>query len=503
MSRPIARVVVVGRDAAGWLSAFALQRAFGRTGLTVHMIELPSRLSAVEVYAALPTLANLHRLLGLDDNEVVSACAGVYVQGQRFSNWSKAKPAFMHAYDTQGVAINHVDFIQYWVKARAEGLAVDLEDFCLGAAAAKQNRYVLRNDTTDAFSNAAHGYHLDARTYVRLLKQCALKTGVVRTTGQVASVNRSGAHIQSVVLSDGQIVEGDLFIDASGVEAALIGAMPEAPFESWRHWFGADRIMAVSGKRLAPLPAFSQISAHINGWIGLYPLQNRTAIKCVYDSSSQSDEKMAEAIGVMTGLRIESEVVVAPLQPGARARPWVGNCIALGEAAVVLEPLDALHLHVIQLGLSRLIGFFPVEADALVEADIYNADITAHINNIRDFQIAHYKLNQRFDDPVWDRAREMSIPESLVYKLNLFAQRGRVALYDHESFEIENWNAIFVGHGVMPRTYDPLADALPREELIAKFKGMLRFIAEEVRTMPSLDAHLEIHAPYGGARQAT
>ena len=52
----------------------------------------------------------------------------------------------------------------------------------------------------------------------------------------------------------------------------------------------------------------------------------------------------------------------------------------------------------------------------------------------------------------------------------------------------------------MPRTYDPLADALPREEQIAKFKGMLHFIAEEVRTMPSLDAHLEIHAPYGGAR---
>ena len=501
MSRPIARVVVVGRDAAGWLSAFALQRAFGRTGLAVQMIELPSRLSTVDVFAALPTLANFHRLLGLDDNEVVSACAGVYVQGQRFSDWSKGKPAFMHAYDTQGVAINHVDFIQYWVKARAEGLAVSLEDFCLGAAAAKQNRYVLINDTTEAFSTAAHGYHLDARTYVRLIKQCALKTGVVSTAGQIAAVNRSGAHIQSVVLSDGQLVEGDLFIDASGVEAALIGAMPEAPFESWRHWFGADRTMVASVKRLAPLPAFSQISACRNGWIGLYPLQNRTALKCVFDSSGHSDEEMANTIGSTTGLRIESEVVVAPLEPGARARPWVGNCIAIGEAAAVLEPLDAVQLHVIQLGLSRLIGLFPVDAEALLEADAYNADITAHIENIRDFQIAHYKLNQRFDEPVWDRARAMNIPDSLAYKLDLFAQRGRVALYDHESFEIENWNAIFIGHGVMPRGYDPLADALPREEQIAKFKGMLHFIAKEVRTMPSLDAHLEIHAPYGGARQ--
>ena len=242
------------------------------------MIELPSQLSTVDVYAALPTLSNLHRLLGLDENEVASACAGVCVQGQRFSNWSKAKPAFMHRYDTQGVAINHVDFSQYWVKARTEGLAVDLEAFCLGAAAAKQNRYVLSNDTTDAFSNAAHGYHLNARTYVRLLKQCALKTGVVSTAGQIASVNRSGASIQSVVLSDGQIVEGDLFIDASGVEAALIGAMPEAPFESWRHC-RCDRIMVASGN-FHPVAGFSR-SRQQQRLDRLYPLQNRTAMKCV------------------------------------------------------------------------------------------------------------------------------------------------------------------------------------------------------------------------------
>jgi tryptophan halogenase len=439
-------------------------------------------------------------LLGLHENDVVSACAGVYVQGQRFSGWSKAKPAFMHAYDTQGVAINHVDFIQYWIKARAEGLGVALEDFCLGAAAAKQNRHVLRNDTTDAFSNATHGYHLDARTYVRLIRQCALKTGVVSTPGQVAAVNRSGANIQSIVLSDGRVIEGDLFIDASGVEAALIGGMPEAPFESWRQWFAADRTMAATVKRLTPLPAFSQVTACRNGWIGLYPLQNRTAMKCVFDSSVQTNEQMAEAIVATTGLRIESEIVVAPLEPGARARAWTGNCIAIGEAAVVLEPLDAVHLHVIQVGLSHLISLFPVDADDLREAGVYNANFTAHVANIRDFQLTHYKLNQRFDEPMWDRARAMNIPDSLAYKLKLFAQRGRVALYDHESFEIENWNAIFIGHGVEPRAYDPLADALPREEQIAKFKGMLHFIAEEVRTMPSLDAHLEIHAPYGGSR---
>jgi tryptophan 7-halogenase len=500
MSRKVERVVVVGRDAAGWLSAFALQRQLGRSGLAVQMVELPSQLSPVDVYAAIPTLQNLHRLLGLEDDSVVGVCSGVYVLGQRFANWSKARPPFMHAYDTHGIALEHVDFLQYWVKARGEGMNVDLEDFSLGAAAAKQNRYVLGNESTEAFSNAAHGYHLDARTYVRVLKQCALKSGARHiAAGSIASVNRVGARIQSVVLADGQVIEGDLFIDASGAEAALIGQMPGAAFEPWNRWLGANRIMAASGKRLEPLPGFSQISAFRTGWLGLYPLQDRTAMSAVYDATNISDSEMAQSMAVLSGLRIEGNVVASEFRAGARACPWSGNCVAIGEAAVTLEPLDAVQLQLIQIGLSHLIALFPVDADAMLETDLYNAGISAYARNIRDFQIAHYKLNQRIDDPVWDRAREMKVPDELQYKLDLFGRRGRVALYENETFQAENWTSIFVGHGLVPRSYDPLADALPGQEQIQEFQRMLRFISAEVQAMPSLEAHLEFHAPRGGS----
>ena len=63
-----------------------------------------------------------HRLLGLDENKLLRASRGLFSLGQRFSNWSGGDSAFLHAYDTQGISLSHVDFYQYWLKARAQGL---------------------------------------------------------------------------------------------------------------------------------------------------------------------------------------------------------------------------------------------------------------------------------------------------------------------------------------------------------------------------------------------
>src|SRR5438270_137540 len=94
-------VAVVGRDASLWLAAAAVQRALASTGLTVRAVELDSRLGEVDVYAGLPSLPALHRLLGLEESLVLSVCDAVPMVGQRFSNWGKTAPPFTLAYDDE------------------------------------------------------------------------------------------------------------------------------------------------------------------------------------------------------------------------------------------------------------------------------------------------------------------------------------------------------------------------------------------------------------------
>jgi tryptophan halogenase len=496
MTTPVRRVVIVGRDAALWLSALALQRAFGRAGVQVTAVELPSYLRPADVFPTTPTLQNLHRLLGLPESQVLTAAAGVYSLGQRFSNWSKSQAGFLYAYDTQGAPFESVDFLHYWLRARSLGLKVQLEDFSLGALAAKHGRFVLHNEDTEAISKATYGYNLNAAAYVQLIRHHALSLGVTGAKGFVGP-RAEGGRIVGVAMADGSVLEGDLFVDASGADAVLLGRLGGPAFEAWSHWFGCDRVLAASGPRLTPLPGFSEIAAIRSGWYGLYPLQDRTALICAYDSRQTPDEDMAQTVAVLAGMQLK-DLVVSPIRHGMRPTPWVGNCIAIGDAAVALEPLDAVGLHLIQVGVSHLIDLFPTDAETMPEAKAYNEAVTGHYRSVRDFQLAHYKLNQRFDEPFWDRARSMTAPEQLQYRIDLFGRCGRAPIFDNETTETENWTALFIGHGLIPARWDPLVERVPEGEQIDSFKKILSFLAAEVQSMPSIEAQLELDAPQPG-----
>jgi len=487
--RSLQSVAIVGRDAAAWIAAIGLKRSVGGSGLRVRVVELPSLLHEVDFYAAVPSLGALHKLLGLEEALILREAGGVPCAAQRFSNWARSKAPFMHGYDNKHPGSSDLDFLQYWLKARMEGLRVELEDFSLAASAAKHGRLPEESGSPGPLS-ASPGYHLNARAYVRLLKGYALHLGVEQEIASRIALDRDGERISAVLIDDRVRLEGDLFIDASGPEGLLIREVPGSDFESWSQWLPCTRMLVASAPRMAPLPAFSQISAFRAGWVGLYPLQDRTGVIACYDQAAFSDAEMLESLPVLSGLAIGGDAVVTPLEPGIRPRSWIGNCIAIGEAAISLEPLDAVQLHLIHVGLSQLVSFFPTDSEAQPEATAYNAAMASYARNIRDFQIAHYKLNRRFDESLWDRAREAPPPASLDHKIKLFESRGIVALYDDESFQEQNWSSVFIGHGLMPRSYDPRVDLLVEQDHIFKVQQRLRDIAEMAKTMPTVASYL-------------
>jgi tryptophan halogenase len=129
---------------------------------------------------------------------------------------------------------------------------------------------------------------------------------------------------------------------------------------------------------------------------------------------------------------------------------------------------------------------FPVSRDEFPESIAYNRILGRLADNIRDFAALHYKLNRRFDEPLWDIAREKA-PDTLQRKIDLFSARGDVALYDDESFQGQAWAANFIGHGLIPESYDRRIDHIPEESQMALVQQRLRDVAEMVRQMPAVD----------------
>ncbi len=489
----IRKVVVVGRDEALWLASNILLTSFHRTGLEIVAVELPSRLRAVDVTPTLRNQQAFHGILRLKEAPVMALTQGVYTLGQRFSDFSKRLPGFVQGYGSDGQAINRVPFHHYWVKARASGLKAAYDDFSLNAVAARQGRFFKPDADTDTFAECDYAYHFEALPYNRILKQLVLERGISHVAapalGQVSRDADTG-HITAITLSDGQAVDGDLFVDATGAESLLLGGVMEAEFESWQSWLPCDRILTASAPPRTPLPSFSQVSAFRSGWAGQYPLRQRTAVRLVFRGTELNDQQALQSASAVTFMPFAPDAAVTGFTAGRRRVAWSGNCVGIGEAAAVFDPIDNVGMQGILTGLSHLTSLLPLDGNMALERKEYNLNVQSAYERIRDFQICHYKLNQRDGDPFWDQCRATELPDSLAYKLRLFEARGHLVEYDDETFLDHDWRTMLLGHGLIPRAYDPVVDQVPDGEVMQRFQQMFGFIKNRVVAMKTMEAFM-------------
>ena len=104
---------------------------------------------------------------------------------------------------------------------------------------------------------------------------------------------------------------------------------------------------------------------------------------------------------------------------------------------------------------------------------------------VRDFIILHYKATERTDSPFWNYCRTMEIPESLKRRMDLFESRGRVHREGNELFTKISWLQVMHGQRIRPRSYHPLADLLPEDEIQSYLQEVEQVIATCVEIMPS------------------
>ncbi len=110
--------------------------------------------------------------------------------------------------------------------------------------------------------------------------------------------------------------------------------------------------------------------------------------------------------------------------------------------------------------------------------------------SVRDFIVLHYKLTQRDDSEFWRYCASMPIPDSLLHQIELFRETGRVAILDRDGFAEPSFVAMLMGLGVVPKRYDPFADAVDIRELHGHFAGVRDLIRQAVQTMPEHGAYI-------------
>ena len=486
-------IVIVGGGSAGWMTAAALSSMLTPDNVRITLIE-SDKIGTVGVgEATIPDMLNFNTMLGINEAEFLKATNGTFKLGIQFIDWGRKGDAYIHPFGSIGVDMQGIDFHQYWLHSKANGNPAPLQDYSMCAVAGSQNKFSLPDpNPRSVLSHLRYAYHIDATLYAKYLRSYAEKNGVNRIEGKVEQVrlNAETGNIATLEMEDESVITGDFFFDCTGFRALLTEKALGVAFTDWSHWLPCDSAQTIATERVGPLLPYTKATAKTAGWQWRIPTQHRTGNGHIYSSKYMSDDHAINVL--MEGL--DSKPIGEPrkisFKTGYRETLWNKNCIAIGLSAGFLEPLESTSLFLIQQGVSRFITLFPTADISSVVRDEYNIQMRKEFDQIRDFIILHYVATQRDDSPFWNYCRNMTIPDTLKRKMDLFRQAGRIFRYDDELFSKPSWIAVCLGQNVMPKACDPIVASLPPEQIQQSLDSMQNAMQQTALKMPSHEAFL-------------
>ena len=437
-----------------------------------------------------PSMRDTLARIGVSEHAFMRECDAAFKQGSRFDGWigraggehsengaiNAGADRYFHPFVLpQGYG--EANLATRWRQHHAATPFAELVSFqpqlCLQGRAPKQA------GTPEFAAVSNYGYHLDAARFGAFLRRhCVENLGVHHVADHVSGVDtRDNGDIAALRTRHHGAIAGDLFVDCSGSQALLLGQHYGIAFMTQQHVLFNDTALAVQVPYPAPdtpVASCTISTAQTAGWIWDIGLPTRRGVGYVYSSAHTSDEQAHQALLAYLGQDAAPRKL--SFQPGYRERFWHRNCVAIGQAAGFIEPLEASALAMVELAATMLSDAMPAtRAGMEVAAQRFNEACRYRWERVIDFLKLHYVLSQRRDAAYWrDHQAAASIPGRLAELLCEWRHRppSRIDFPRiEEVFPAASYQYILFGmgfspdYGAMPRQSDQLdkADAYFRE----------------------------------------
>jgi tryptophan 7-halogenase len=479
-TQKIKKVVIAGGGTAGWITAAALSKMLGEV-LDITLVE-SDEIGTVGVgEASIPPMRVFHKLLRIDEQEFMRETEATFKLGISFENWGKEGESYIHSFGKTGKETWLAEFHHFWLRARERGFASEFGDYCYEHKAARENKFATNPD-----SAINYAYHLDATRYAKFLRRLSEAVGAKRVEGKITEViqNHSSGFIEALRLDSGEVIHGDLFIDCTGFRGLLIEQTLHTGYEDWTHWLPCDSALAVQTETAKPAVPYTRSIARKYGWQWQIPLQHRVGNGLVFCSGYMSnDDAREELLAHLDGDTL-TEPRLIKYRTGRRRKVWNKNCVAIGLSSGFIEPLESTSIHLIMMGVTRLMQLFPFAGIDQSLMEKYNKNSSEEVEKIRDFIVLHYHQTQRDDTPFWRYCKTMDIPSTLADRMALFKENAHAYQADGELFRVDSWTQVMMGQGLMPENYHQITRSMSDEKLQQFLQGLSSAIRDSVEKLP-------------------
>ncbi len=455
----IQKILVLGGGSAGLIAAITLKRILPH--LDVSVVRSPE-IGIIGVGEGTTPFFphHLHRFLRLPPKDFYERAQPTWKLGIRFL-WGE-RSEFPYTFDAQFAA-------RFSDLPRNNGFycSSSLQDMSLSAALmARRKAFVRDPQNRPIIPVSSVAYHIENIKLVAYLEWQASALGVLIEDDTVESVQRHGDTITSLGLRHGGTRHADFFIDASGFHSRLIGNEFAEPFISFSDSLFCDRAVIGPRERLPnePIDPFTTAETMDHGWCWRIDHEHHVNRGYVYSSAFVSDADADAEFRAKNPSVTNTRIV--HFRSGRYQRSWIGNTVAVGNAAGFVEPLEATALMILCAQCRTI-------ADSLLDSlghpgphlkDVYNRFMAARWDEIRDFLALHYRFNSRLNTPFWIHARANTALHGAQDIVDFYSENGpsllakAVSISENDQFGIEGYLAMLIGMNVphaMPHDPDP------------------------------------------------
>lgn len=406
------KIIIAGGGTAGWLTALYLTKKYpGNYDITV--IE-SSKLGIIGVgEGGTNILGDLIRNIdcdfGIDGETFTKETDAAMKMGIHHINWKEPGKSYKAPLDFSPTHLEDNDY--FLIHALENDIPINLTTKLGWFWEELKVPFVKDGNikNSDYYISEGHSYHFNTFLLGKFFKKLVMPHGITYIDAVIKNINVGDAGIKSLELDNGQVIEGDLFVDCTGFSKALTTKL-ENKWHSYNEHLPINRAMAfyLPVEPGTEIPLWTIAHAMSSGWMWKIPTLGRFGCGYVFCDKYLTDKQAQSEIEAELGQKIEPYKFIE-FSSGRFDKGWNHNCVALGLAYSFVEPLEATSIHSTLLQIKNLGRVLTNE----ITIDEYNSRASLMLDAIKDFISVHYS-GGRTDSEFWKNIKLTDFASKMV-----------------------------------------------------------------------------------------
>lgn len=390
--------------------------------------------------ATIPCIKNVFSFLWIDERDWLSYCNWTFKYWIKFEKWNNKK-SFTHPYYDTVNDENYKEYIKYWLYWKAFWyIDYSFDYYTSLISQLMHNKWYLEEIDKDI------SYHFDTNKLGIFLKEWSLNKGIKYLNANITKFNQDSLkNINSVTLSDWRVIDTDFIIDCSWFKSLVLEWVYNEPFIPFNDTLTCDKCMVrwfkYSDDNNEREPYTTSVAMN-NWWMWKIPLKDRLSVWYVFSSKHWTYKEIEEEILEEIKLEPLNDFRLLNIKTWYHKKACIKNSFAIGLSYWFIEPLESTGIFFIYSSVFKLLDIFNnIDNEDIFnnKKELFNTSLEAKINDIKDFVLFHYLINEK-EGEFWKDSRNVKIDsklENIVKNFSFYWEKFSFDKYYTDKYNVE------------------------------------------------------------------